>query len=1031
MPGVSSVAALLKSARLSFSRGDFDAARELCRNVLEAFPGEAGALHLLGLIAHRDGDLADAKDLLRRATESPDTCALYLLTYADLFCKSADRKAAVELARRATEMDRALPLGWSYLGYLLLDMRQLEESRRCLRRAIEVDAGLWQARTHLAVALGRLGEAAEAVALFECLLGEQAGNAEIIGSFAAFLADQGRYAEALIQAELAIAKQPDKLDHHVRAGEIEMLMGRHQAALARLAAIENRWPHELNLLTLKAHLLRSDDRCGEAIALCRGALDLGVESADLLRAYGLALQFAGEEAEALAAFDRSAKLNPAPALSDKGALLAHLGRLAEAFDVLEEALTHDPAWAAAWYNKSNAKSHAGGDADLGTMERLLGRCSYQDEMLLHFALGNAHMEAGDEDRAFAHWHEGNRMKRASIDYDADAAAGHIALCAGRWPTVRAEEAAGQAHLSDVPVFVVGMPRCGSSLVEQILASHPEIHGAGELARQRALFEASKPGAEPIAAVALERLRRFSPRAAPRIVDKDLYNFLHLGVIHTAPFPRARIIHCRRNPLDTCFSAYTKLFAGDFGFTYEQRELGAYYRRYHALMAHWRSMLPPQVFMEIDYETLVAQPSRAGNPAAASIPRSAVERVLPAVLRELSTGEYLEFRAGSPADLPVERRRRLFAAAASAAAHRGAGGFGAERRCACRCGGGRQRERERLTQGMPPITTADQLLETATAHHRAGKFAEARPLYQQVLAQLPAHTVALFRSGLLELQDGHPESALPLVERAAAADSGEPRYLFVLGQTLQALRRFEPAVVAYESALKLQPDFLDAWNNLGICLQLRRQLPQAAAAYRRALALDPANAGAMANLGTVLREMGDFPEAIELLCAAAGLEPAVASHAVNLGIAFWNQGRFADAESTLNQALSRHPNDAEALFNLGNALHGLGRSSEAIDRYRQALAPRPGYVDALINLGNVQAEIGEFAEGLASYAAALDARPDSVVALNNAACLMRTLGRVDDAEAALRRALELDAGNATLHDTLGNVYKDAGDLDAAT
>lgn len=332
--------------------------------------------------------------------------------------------------------------------------------------------------------------------------------------------------------------------------------------------------------------------------------------------------------------------------------------------------------------------------------------------------------------------------------------------------------------------------------------------------------------------------------------------------------------------------------------------------------------------------------------------------------------------------------------------------------------------------MLPMPTADQLLETATAHHRAGKFAEARPLYQQVLARVPAHTVALFRSGLLELQDGHPESALPLVEQAAAADTGEPRYLFVLGQTLQALRRFEPAIVTYESALKLQPDFLDAWNNLGICLQLRRQLPQAAAAYRGALALDPANPGVMANLGTVLREMGDLPKAVELLRAAADLDPAVASHAVNLGIAFWSQGRFAEAESTLNQALSRQPNDAEALFNLGNALHGLGRSSEAIDRYRQALAQRPGYVDALINLGNVQADIGEFTEALGSYGAALDARPDSVVALNNTACLMRTLGRVDDAEAALHRALKLDPGNATLHDTLGNVYKDAGDLDAA-
>jgi protein O-GlcNAc transferase len=323
-----------------------------------------------------------------------------------------------------------------------------------------------------------------------------------------------------------------------------------------------------------------------------------------------------------------------------------------------------------------------------------------------------------------------------------------------------------------------------------------------------------------------------------------------------------------------------------------------------------------------------------------------------------------------------------------------------------------------------------LLESATEKHRAGQFAEARRLYREVLARAPAHPVTLFRSGLLELQDGHPEAALLLVERAVAADAAEPRYPFVLGQSLQALRRWDPAIGAYETALKLQPDFLDAWNNLGICRQLRRQFPQAAAAYRQALTLNPANAGVMANLGTVLREMGDWAQAVDLLRAAANLEPAVASHTVNLGIAYWNQGNFVEAERTLNQALARAPDDADAAFNLGNALHGLGRAREAIDRYRQAVALRPDYPDAWINLGNVLIEIGDFGAAQAAYDDALRLRPDSVVALNNAACLMRTLGRVDEAEAALSRALQLDPGNATLHDTLGSVYKDAGDLDAA-
>jgi len=149
MIAVSSPAAPLQSARLSFSRGDFDSARKLCRGILETCPEEAGALHLLGLIAHRDGDSDGAKDLLRRATESPHASALYLLTYADLFCKATDRHAAVDFARRATELDPALPLGWCYLGHLLLEMRRLDESRRCLQKALDLAFGLESGMVHL------------------------------------------------------------------------------------------------------------------------------------------------------------------------------------------------------------------------------------------------------------------------------------------------------------------------------------------------------------------------------------------------------------------------------------------------------------------------------------------------------------------------------------------------------------------------------------------------------------------------------------------------------------------------------------------------------------------------------------------------------------------------------------------------------------------------------------------------------------------------------------------------------------------
>jgi len=612
----SEIAAALQAARHSLVRGDLAAARETCRRILHAFPDAAAALHLSGVAAIRAGDHRTGGDLLRRAAESPDTTALYLLSYAQLVCKSTDPIAALEITRRALALDANLPLAWYSLGTQLLDAREYAESKSCFEQALQLDPGFWQARARIAFVLAGLRHTAAAFESFAELLREQPDSAEVIAQYAAFLQELGHYTDALAQAERAIHGAPDLLDHHLRAADIEMQLGRNPAALARLRAIKDRWPDEVQLLAFEATLLRLVDCAEESEALCRDALARGIESADLLRAYGLALHLAGKDEDALRMLDRATTARPALALSEKAVLLTHLGRLSEACATFDQALRHEPILADAWYNKTNAKTYAAGDADIIAMQRLLERgCSYGDEVLLHFALGKAHMDSKNADAAFEHWHRGNRMKRASIEYSADAAARRLASIAATPLSFAAEGPLSGARLSELPVFVVGMPRSGSSLVEQILASHPEVHGGGERTRLRTWFESAAQlpdqaarDDERIAEAVLESLGRLSSGAA-RIVDKDLGNFLHLGVIHRI-LPRARIIHCRRNPLDTCFSAYTKLFLGDFPFTYDLREAGLYYRGYHALMAHWRAVLPGRIFMEVDYETLVTEPLEA-------------------------------------------------------------------------------------------------------------------------------------------------------------------------------------------------------------------------------------------------------------------------------------------------------------------------------------------------------------------------------------------------------------------------------------
>jgi predicted O-linked N-acetylglucosamine transferase (SPINDLY family) len=323
-----------------------------------------------------------------------------------------------------------------------------------------------------------------------------------------------------------------------------------------------------------------------------------------------------------------------------------------------------------------------------------------------------------------------------------------------------------------------------------------------------------------------------------------------------------------------------------------------------------------------------------------------------------------------------------------------------------------------------------LLESATEHHRAGNLPEARRLYAECLATNPDHDLALFRSGLLDLQERRLTASLRSLERAALAMPGDPRYQFGLGQVLDALQRWGEAADAYRRALMNDPASHDAHIALGVALQRGGRPHEAAEAYRAALLLEADDAPTLNNLGTALREMGEVDEALHVLERACTLDPRTAAYTVNLGIALNQRRDFAAAAAALSAVLAREPQNPDAAFNLGNALRGLGRTSEAAACFRLAADSRPAYADALNNLGNAHKELGDFAAALSAFEEALRVRPDHVVAMNNAGCLLRTLGRSDEAEDMLRRALTLDPDHAALHDNLGNVLKDAGDLDEA-
>jgi tetratricopeptide (TPR) repeat protein len=333
---------------------------------------------------------------------------------------------------------------------------------------------------------------------------------------------------------------------------------------------------------------------------------------------GQVLQAMGDFEPALAAYDRAAAL-PGPAQQDaianRGALFMEFGRKAEAMKALEDAAKAFPNSPGILFSQTDLKRFQPGDPLIGRMQALLERegISLADRATLHFGLGKAFLDIGDSAAAFRHYDEGNRLKRSTYAYDPDADERWMASIAEVFSPALLKTKAGKGARSELPVFVLGMPRSGTTLIEQILASHPMVHGAGELKRLPALidgagsFPASAGQLTPsqLKAMGEGYLATVAPMAAGarHVVDKMPSNFTRAGMIRLI-LPDARIIHCRRDPVDTCLSCYTKLFADEQAFTYNQTEVGRFHRAYQTLMAHWRAVLPSSHFLEVDYEAVV-------------------------------------------------------------------------------------------------------------------------------------------------------------------------------------------------------------------------------------------------------------------------------------------------------------------------------------------------------------------------------------------------------------------------------------------
>lgn len=479
-----------------------------------------------------------------------------------------------------------------FLGLLAHQTGNDDAALRLLERAVELGPRSYLYRHNLACVYQALGRHADAERCSRETLARRPDYADAYFVLARSQAAQNRDLEALASYERAVALEPDYFDAKLELGEVLLKMVRRREALASLRA---------------------------ARALAAG------DEAKLLRAAAV-FQSAEAYADARSCFEEVLTISPdcGRAHVGLGVILADLGDLRGAEAHYREALRLKPGDVSAYYNLVSQIHLQREDPLWPSLMELAGNAASQtagDQILLQFAIAKVLDDAHEYERAFPYFLEGNRLQRTANNYDESRQVKFYHEAMRRFD---AGFLTGHAHAGvadEAPIFIVGMSRSGTTLVEQILASHPQVYGAGEkqLLRQSLCVELGASARDdelPQLAAQLDDaalhnaaerylagMRELAPQAI-RIVDKLHGNMVLVGLIHVI-FPKAHIIHCRRDPLDTCVSCFTRHFTTGHDFTYDLAELGHFYRLYEELMQHWNRVLPAGRMLELRYEDVVS------------------------------------------------------------------------------------------------------------------------------------------------------------------------------------------------------------------------------------------------------------------------------------------------------------------------------------------------------------------------------------------------------------------------------------------
>ena len=605
--------------------GRLSQAEQLLRQVLKLNPKNAHALHLLGVVTYQAGQSILALDLIRQAIAIEPQAALFESNLAEMSRQQGRVEEAVAHGRRAVILDPTMASAHSNLGIALFDAKFYDEAAEVHQRALALAPNLLQSLNNLGSIERSRGNKSEALAWYRKALAINSDFLESLTNIGAVLVEEDRADEAvqpLLKVLQVYPESPEALCNLGLSYYKQDDLAKGEALLRRSLANRPGYPEALIGL---GRVLYDAERLDEAEAILRQATESSPEKADAWCQLGGIYTEQGKPDQAEVAYRQALSVDAtcADALTGLANLKLEAGQIDAAITDLKSAIDIDPDNLGARFHLAQSQKVQKDDPNLAVLEaKAAGRESLSAEkrISLHYALGKAYDDLKEYDKAFPHFIEGAKLKRHKINYSAEADAERIDRIIHVLDKEKFKTLNGAGNQDTTPIFVLGMPRSGTTLTEQIIASHPEVHGAGEL---RDLLEVVQqptggqpvlPYPENILAMGAEtlnlwgqdyvsRLRAYN-QSARHITDKMPANYMAMGLIPLM-LPNAKIVHVRRNPVDTCISCFTRLFNRHQDATYDLAELGKHYMNYDRLMQHWRSILPAKSFIEVQYEDIVS------------------------------------------------------------------------------------------------------------------------------------------------------------------------------------------------------------------------------------------------------------------------------------------------------------------------------------------------------------------------------------------------------------------------------------------